>query len=79
MSITVTLAEAQASLKDLISALGPDDHLIITENNRPVAEVRKIVDGGTPKFGRGAGLCTGMVVDYIDDDEHLADFREYME
>ena len=76
MSTTVTIEEAQARLKDLIAHLATGDELVITENDRPVAEVRSLTDS-KPKlvFGRGKG----QLVFEIDDDSHLEDFREYME
>lgn len=76
MSTVVTIEEAQARLKDLIANLAPGDELVITDNNRPVAEVR--VPAPNP-VQRVPGKCAGMLISYIDDDEHLADFKEYME
>lgn len=36
---TVTIEEAKASLVDLIHQLQPDEEVVITENNQPVARL----------------------------------------
>jgi antitoxin (DNA-binding transcriptional repressor) of toxin-antitoxin stability system len=38
MSTTITIDEAQATLKNLIHRLAPGDEAIITENQQPVAK-----------------------------------------
>ncbi len=75
MTTTVTIDEAQANLKDLIANLAPGDELVITEGDRPVADLRA---SGSIRTARVPGVCDGRVEFYIDDDEHLKDFREYM-
>jgi prevent-host-death family protein len=72
---TVTLAEAQAKLSDLIHQLTPGDEVVITENNLPVA---KLVVTPVVRQRPGPGLCKGMITIVADDDEHLKDFEEYM-
>jgi len=37
MSITITLEEAQAKLKELVHQLAPGEEITITENGKPVA------------------------------------------
>ena len=74
---TVTIQEAQAKLPDLIHQLKPGDEVVITENNQPVA---KLVGEQPPqRKPRVAGNCKGMITLLVEDDEHLADFKEYME
>ena len=46
MSITITLDEAQAKLKDLVHQLAPGDEIIITENQQTVAKL--ISEGMVP-------------------------------
>ena len=79
MSITITVEEAQAKLKELIRQLAPGEEVIITENQQPVA--RLVGDRPKPKPPRpGPGLCKGMVT-YVapDFDAPLEDMKEYME
>lgn len=76
MSTSIGIDEAQAKLKDIIAKLGPDDEVVITDHNRPVA---KLV--GEQKAGRKPrqpGNCKGMITLLVEDDEHLDDFKEYM-
>jgi antitoxin (DNA-binding transcriptional repressor) of toxin-antitoxin stability system len=73
---TIGIDEAQAKLKDIIAKLGPDDEVVITENDQPVA---KLISG--QKVGRKPrqpGNCKGMITLLVEDDEHLEDFKEYM-
>ena len=72
---TVTIAEAQARLPELIDKLASGEELVITENARPVAKLVKPVGGARlPVFGRGKG----NVIVVSEDEEHLADFEDYM-
>lgn len=71
---TVTLEEAQAHLPELISQLTAGDALIITSGQQPVAQLTSVAPTGTPVAGR----CKGMLTIVAEDDDHLADFREYM-
>lgn len=76
MTTSITLSEAQSHLKEWIAKMAPGDQLLIVENDLPIAEVYlPAVQPPRPQFGIGAG----MVVEYIDDDEHLKDFAEYMQ
>ena len=75
MTTSITIAEAQANLKEWLAKLAPGDQLLIVENDKPIAEVRLPPPAPAhPQFGIGAG----WIVEYIDDDEHLKDFAEYM-
>jgi len=72
---TVSLEEAQAHLPELIDQLAAGEAIIITRSERPVAQLAAISNSfGLPVPGR----CRGMLTILADDDEHLADFREYM-
>ncbi len=73
ISITVEINEAQTKLKQIIAQLGPDDEVVITENNLPVARLVAIPKP-KPKFGN----CKAMLTLVAEDDEHLKDFTEYM-
>jgi antitoxin (DNA-binding transcriptional repressor) of toxin-antitoxin stability system len=76
MSATVTLAEAQAKLPELIGSLEPGQEIVITEDQRPVA---KLIGERKPARQRpGPGLCRAMLRIVHDDDDHLNDFAEYM-
>ena len=74
---TVSVQEAQAKLSELIHKLKPGDELVITENNQPIARlVAQPIPPGKP---RQRGSAKGKLVIHALDDEHLDDFREYME
>lgn len=73
----VTLEEAQAKLSDLIHQLTPDEEVVITENNQPVA---RLIATPSSRPVRKLGTLKGTVL-YIapDFDAPLEDFKEYME
>lgn len=73
MPTTVDLEEAQAQLKEIIARLGPNDEVVITANQRPIARLTATAKP-QPKFGN----CKGMITLLVEDDEHLKDFEEYM-
>ncbi len=73
--MTLTLAEAQARLPEVVRNLSPGDEIVITEDNHPVAKVVAVAaDKRCPVPGR----AKGMLEIVVDDDEHLKDFEEYM-
>jgi antitoxin (DNA-binding transcriptional repressor) of toxin-antitoxin stability system len=75
MPETITLQEAQTDLAALIARLVPGEEVIITENDRPVAELRAVPsDFKQPRFGSSQG----KLIILAEDDEHLKDFAEYM-
>ena len=76
MSATVTVEEAQATLKDLIHRLVPGGEIIITENQQSVAKL--VFEPAKVRKPRQAGNCKGMITLLVEDDEHLAGFAEYM-
>ena len=71
----VPLAEAQAHLGELIDRLSEEEPVVITRDNRPVAQLTLIKN---PKPRPQFGSCKGMITIVSDDDEHLKDFAEYM-
>ena len=73
MSTSIGLEEARAQLKELITHLGPNDEVVITENSQPIARLVPL-QKAQPKFGN----CQGMLTIVEDDDEHLDDYKEYM-
>jgi prevent-host-death family protein len=71
----VSLEVAQAKLPELIERLAAGEELLITQHSRPVAKlVAADRTKPVPVFGSGRG----KVISIVDDDEHLADFAEYM-
>ncbi len=75
---TITVEEAQSKLGQLIDALGPGEELIITRNDRPIAQLVSFPDPPAEKprpiFGRGRG----KIIIVSEDDDHLKDFEESM-
>lgn len=76
ISITITLEEAQAKLKDFIHQLAPGDEIIITENQQAVAKL--VSENPQQRKPRVPGLGKGMITLLVEDDEHLEGFAEYM-
>jgi antitoxin (DNA-binding transcriptional repressor) of toxin-antitoxin stability system len=76
MSTTVSIDEAQAKLREIIAKLGPNDEVVITENQQPVAKL--VGEKSAPRQRRVPGLGKGMITILSDDDDHLKDFEEYM-
>lgn len=70
---TVELDIAQATLSEIIAALGPGDEVLIVRNQQPVARIVPTTQA-KPQFGN----CKGMLTIVEEDDEHLADFEDYM-
>ena len=75
---TVSIQEAQATLSDLIHRLTPDEEVVITENDQPVA--RLVPAAAHPRPARRLGTLRGTVLYMAPDfDAPLEDFKEYME
>jgi len=72
---SISLQEAQANLPELIHKMTPGDQVVITENSQPVAQLT-VVPSAKPQ--PLPGRCQGMLTVLAEDDEHLADFVEYM-
>ncbi len=76
---TVTIEEAQAKLSDLIHKLQPDEEVVITENNQPVARLM-LANSPAQRKPRQSGTLRGTVLYMAPDfDAPLEDFKEYME
>ena len=74
---TMTIEEAQAKLSELIDKLAPGEEVILTRNEQPVA---KLVGQQRPiRKPRRAGSAKGKLVILVEDDEHLKDFKDYVE
>jgi antitoxin (DNA-binding transcriptional repressor) of toxin-antitoxin stability system len=72
---TLTIPEAQATLPEIVENLKPGEEVIITHNQQPVAKLIPFSPAGPqPVFGS----CRGKLVIVAEDEEHLADFNEYM-
>ena len=54
---TVTIEEAQVKLLDLIHTLQPNEEVIITENNQPVARLTPVEE----RVPRVPGIAQGKV------------------
>jgi antitoxin (DNA-binding transcriptional repressor) of toxin-antitoxin stability system len=73
MSTSIGIDEAQATLEEIIAGMGPNDEIVIIDQHRPIA---RILPTGKPQPRFGS--CKGMLTIVDDDDEHLADFKDYM-
>jgi antitoxin (DNA-binding transcriptional repressor) of toxin-antitoxin stability system len=84
---TITLEEAQTTLPDLIHRLPAGEWVVITENDKPVAQlIVPFVFARQPQRPRPpvtgvpkAGSCEGLIVVPDDFKEPLEEMREYME
>ena len=74
--MTVSIEQAQLSLKYLIEKTARGEKVLIMQDQQPVAELVAIpLSKPAPVFGS----CKGMLTIVSEDDEHLKDFEEYME
>lgn len=74
---TVTLAEAQARLPELIAGLGPGEEVVITRETEAVAKlVAEPAARKNPRLGTAKGKILFMADDF---DAPLEDFKEYMQ
>jgi antitoxin (DNA-binding transcriptional repressor) of toxin-antitoxin stability system len=69
--VTVNVEQAQSSLKELIRRTAEGETVVITQGDKPVAELRAVA-GAAPAATFGA--CKGMLKIVADDEEHLKDF-----
>lgn len=73
--MTVTIEQAQASLKDLIDRTARGEKVAITRDDKVVAELVPVTtDRPQPRFG----FAKGVLEIVSDDEEHLEDFKDYM-
>jgi len=78
VTVTVTVDEAQARLRELIENLAPGEEVLITLNQQPVAKLVSEKPKPTPGLRPPPGLGRGYITILSDDDDHLKDFAEYM-
>jgi antitoxin (DNA-binding transcriptional repressor) of toxin-antitoxin stability system len=75
---TVSIQQAQAALPELIHRLTPDEEVVITEGDQPVARLTRTT--GERPVPRRLGTMRGTVLYMAPDfDAPLEDFKEYME
>ena len=77
----VTVEQAQSSLKELIERSTQGESILITQDEKPVAQIVPVgasVSAAAPKPKPRFGSCKGMLIIVSDDDDHLKDFAEYM-
>lgn len=80
MPASITLEEAQASLKELVHRLSPGEEVVITENEQPVARLVSAPPQSSPQPRPGPGLGKGMITFIAPDfDAPLDDLKEYQE
>ena len=73
---TVAMEQAQETLPQLIDVVAHGEHVVITRNLIPVAELVPVVGvHPSPVFGS----AKGMIEMSEDFDAPLDDFREYLE
>jgi antitoxin (DNA-binding transcriptional repressor) of toxin-antitoxin stability system len=73
---SITIAEAQKNLPEIIASLHPGEELQIIQNNTPIA--RLIPEPNPQRQPRQPGSAIGTLTILADDDDHLQDFATYM-
>ena len=73
---TITIQDAQARLSELVSTLVPGEEVGILRDGQIVAT---LVAPKTGPWPCQPGTAKGILTILAEDDEHLADFQEYME
>jgi antitoxin (DNA-binding transcriptional repressor) of toxin-antitoxin stability system len=72
----MSVNEVQARLPELVKQIASGDEVVITDHDEPVARlVRQEVE--QPMIRR-PGSAKGKLRIVAEDEEHLADFRDYM-
>jgi antitoxin (DNA-binding transcriptional repressor) of toxin-antitoxin stability system len=67
MSATITLEEAQATLKDLIHRLAPGEEVIVMHDQKKVGRIVGEVKQEPSSAKRNPGACKGMITFMADD------------
>ena len=75
---TISVEEAQSKLGQLIDGLSPGEELVITRDDRPIAQLVGLPDPPAEKPRPIAGRGRGKIIIVSEDDDHLKDFEEYM-
>ena len=77
---TVSIQEAQSTLRELIHRLSPNEEVVITEDDRPVARLVAAPSVSTTRMPRQLGTLKGTVLYMAPDfDAPLDEFQEFME
>lgn len=77
MTRTLSLAEAQPKLSEIVGAMAPGEELVLTTDGRPVAVVTRPTLASWPSEpGTAKDRSFWMAPDF---DAPLDDFEEYME
>jgi antitoxin (DNA-binding transcriptional repressor) of toxin-antitoxin stability system len=64
MSASITVEEAQATLKELIGKLAPGDEIVITDNEQPVAKLTTTAKPTKRQLGTMKGTVLYMAPDF---------------
>jgi hypothetical protein len=75
MSETISVELASTRLPELIHSLGPTDEIVLTENENVARGLYQQHSGRPPRV---PGLLKGKLTIISYDDDHLADFKDYM-
>lgn len=78
----ITTEDVKVRLDEILATLRPGDAVLIQQEGRTVAELTAV--GEKLEKAAGAprpvfGSCRDLIRVVSEDDEHLVDFREYME
>ncbi len=73
---TISLEEAQTHLADLVAKLAPGEEVAITCDEHLVAKL--VGQSARARQPRQPGSALGRLIIHAEDDEHLADFSDYM-
>ncbi len=76
---TITVDEAQTYLAEIIDKLQPDEEILITKNDQPIARIVGTTPAEPKTWPCKAGSAAGKVWMAPDFDAPLEDFKEYME
>jgi antitoxin (DNA-binding transcriptional repressor) of toxin-antitoxin stability system len=71
---TATVEEVQAHLPEMLKQLGAGDEVVIIDQGKAVGRLVPELPKGKFILGRGKG----KLIKFVDDDEHLKDFEDYM-
>lgn len=69
-----TVDEVETGLTELLQQAVAEDLVLILREGMPLVSRTEELPKGIPVFGRGKG----QLIEWIDDEEHLKDFAEYM-
>ena len=72
---TVSLEEVDRHFGDVIAKMPPGEGILITQDGEPIAELIRLPSG---KQQPVAGRCKGMLTILNEDDDHLADWKDYL-